>query len=549
MSDNITKNKLNLLFEQIDSLKKRISKLEKKVFLDNNIGINPSTEEMNSQHFDESIAPEVAEESLLESNIGEYGLAWFGNIVLLFGGIFLHLFIQSKGKPMLAALIGFAFVASMILVSKKMEKSFTFLSAIFRLFAKILLFYVIIKLHFFTAYPIIANRYIGIGLLLIPVIYQIYLSLKLKSEKHSQLGLLFLIITAVISNETHIYLPLLTLASAGSFYLMFRFGWSKTLLLTLNLVYFSFLVWVMGNPFVTSTFKVVSSSQFSEYYLMIIAALFSTVFLIKQNRLFPKSSVFSILILNGMGFTFLLVLLTFLFFQNSYQVLFASISIFCIIYSIVLKKYSLWKYSPALYAVYGFVAISITFYGVFKIPMIFLTLTLQSLLVLSMALWFRSKIIIVMNTIMFVVLAILYFGFFDSVNIINFSFPIVAAISARIIHWQNDRLTLKTQFIRNIYLLILFVTMLYALKKALPGEYITLSWSIAALLYFVLSILLHLVKYRYLAIATLGVASIYLFFVDLATIDVVYRIIAFLVLAIISIGISIFYVIKARKKE
>jgi len=308
-------------------------------------------------------------------------------------------------------------------------------------------------------------------------------------------------------------------------------------------------MWVMGNPLVNSGLKIISSSEFSEYYLLIIAALYSTVFLIKKNGKFPTASVFSVLILNGMGFSFLLILLTLQFFQGSYQFLFASLSVFCILYSLVLKKYSDWKYAPALYAVYGFVAISITFYGIFKLPLIFLTLSLQSLLVLSMALWFRSRIIVVMNTFMFITLTIVYLAFFDSVNIINFSLPIVAAISARIINWQQLRLTLQTQFIRNFYLFVLYFTLLYALKKALPSEYITLSWSLAAAIYFGLSIILRLVKYRYLAIASLAAAAGYLFFVDLAVINVAYRIVAFLVLAIISIGISVYYVDKARKKN
>jgi hypothetical protein len=549
MSEKKIKEEFSDLIQQVSRLESRISVLEESLGSAKPAELIASMQEKKTdQEF--GVKNEDHENGFhLEANIGEYGLAWFGNIVLFFGGIFLHLFIQSKGYPLYAALTGYAFVVSMILFAKKIQKSYTYLSSVFGLFAKFLLFYVTAGLHFLTEYPLVESKYMVIGLLLVLVLFQVYQSVKLKSEKHLILGLFFILITAILSNETHILLPLLTLTAAGSVYFMFHSGWSKTLIYTILLVYFSFLIWVLGNPFVNSSFSAVSENQFSEYYLFAIAALFSLVFFVKLNESNSNGILLFALILNGLGFSFLLAMLTSLFFSSNYQMLFAFISIFCILYSILLKKYSPWKYSPALYAVYGFVAISITFYGILKFPMIFLTLALQSLLVVSMALWFRSRIIVVLNTLMFIVLTIVYFGFFDHVSIINFSFPVVAAFSARIIHWQQERLTLRSQNIRHLYLTILFFTLLYALKMALPGEYVTLSWSIVALVYFGLSIILKLKKYRYLAIATLGATSVYLFFVDLATIDVIYRIIAFLVLAVISIGISLYYVEKSRHKN
>ncbi|MFH1000951.1 MAG: hypothetical protein V1783_08940 [Bacteroidota bacterium] len=542
-----SRKELNELFERVSSLEKRISVFEGKLV--NPDDLKQATRVEAVVLDTDSSSHEESEETFLEASIGEYGLAWFGNIILLFGGIFLHSFVQSKAPPLYSALIGYAFAASMLLFAGKIRNSFSYLSSVFNLFAKILVFYTTVKLHFFTSNPLFENKFIAISFLLTPVLFQIYQSFKLRSEKHALLGLIFISITAIISNETHLLLSMLTLTVAGSVFFLFKFRWTKTLLYTLFLVYFSFLVWLLGNPIMNLSFKAVSESHYSEYYLFVIATLFSLVFLVKQKDIIQKNSLLMVLILNGLGFSFLITLLTLLFFSGNYQLLFALLSAFCIIYSVFLKTFSDWKYSPALYAVYGFVAISITFYGILKFPMVFLALTLQSLLVLSMALWFRSKIIVVLNTLMFIALVAAYFSFFGQANIINFSFPIIAAISARIINWQHNRLTLNSQFIRNIYLFILFFTMLYALKKAFPSDYVTLSWSITAMVYFGLSIVLTLVKYRYLAIATLVAASINLFFVDFATINVVYRIIAFMVLAVISIGISIYYVDKLRTKS
>jgi uncharacterized membrane protein len=90
---------------------------------------------------------------------------------------------------------------------------------------------------------------------------------------------------------------------------------------------------------------------------------------------------------------------------------------------------------------------------------------------------------------------------------------------------------------------------LYALFHAVPKQFITLSWTIAALLYFLLSIILKNVKYRYLALGTIICAAFYLFMADLARIEIIYRVLALLFLAAISIGISMYYSNRTKKTD
>jgi uncharacterized membrane protein len=88
---------------------------------------------------------------------------------------------------------------------------------------------------------------------------------------------------------------------------------------------------------------------------------------------------------------------------------------------------------------------------------------------------------------------------------------------------------------------------LFALFHAVPKQYITLSWTMAALAYFLLSFILKNVKYRYMALGTMICAACYLFIVDLARIELIYRVLALLFLAAISIGISIYYTNRTKK--
>jgi membrane protein implicated in regulation of membrane protease activity len=243
-----------------------------------------------------------------------------------------------------------------------------------------------------------------------------------------------------------------------------------------------------------------------------------------------------------------LLALVFIHFPTSYVPFFTAISIYCVAYSVILKLYSPWKYSPALYALFGFVAISVTIFGIYHFPDAFLLLICQSFLVLALALWYRSYLITLMNTILMVTLVIVYYNLAGTLQAVNFSIPVIAFSSARIINWQKERLNIKTDFIRNIYLFTLFFSLLFATYKGLPGQYITVSWLLIAGVYFGLSIFIKSIKYRWMAMGNLLVAAFYLFLVDLAKIDLIFRILIFLAFAITSIVISTYYVKKLKHK-
>jgi hypothetical protein len=103
--------------------------------------------------------------------------------------------------------------------------------------------------------------------------------------------------------------------------------------------------------------------------------------------------------------------------------------------------------------------------------------------------------------------------------------------------------------LRNTYLFIGFFVVLLTLFHLIPDKYITLSWTVAAVIYFALSLALKNVKYRYMALGTMIAAAFYFFIIDLDRIELVFRIIALMFLAFISIGLSIYYSKKIRKKQ
>lgn len=538
--------RMSVINQRLEKLEKRLTKLE---------SLFEEGEYRHATVDDEADMPRMtvnigdSGESLLESRIGEFGLAWLGNIVLFFGIIFLAQYMTNIRQPLISALIGFAAFGGILALSRGLKGSYSYMSFLFGVFGQLLLFYVTLRLHFFTADPVIPWKGFGVTLLLVVIAVEVFLAFRKTSEFYASLALIMMITTAVISDTTHIMLPVSTLAGAGTVYLFYRFGWYRILIIAILLTYFTLLMWILNNPLVGNQVQGMATHQYSYVYLLACAGIFSLAALVHKSTRFPDRMILVVILLNGLMFSSLLLLWVVAFFPKDYLWLFISITLFCIPYSIILKRFSDWKYSPALYALYGFVAISITIYGLYNFPRAYLLLSIQSFLVVSIAIWYRSRIIIVMNVFLFLTILISYLATSASNNIINFSFPIIAFLSVRVITWQKARLNIQTELIRNTYLLTVFFATLYALYQAVPGPFVTLSWTVAGVVFFALSLLLRSVKYRWMALAAFIATALYLFAVDLAKVELIFRIVAFLFLAIISIGISIYYVKKVKKKQ
>jgi hypothetical protein len=301
---------------------------------------------------------------------------------------------------------------------------------------------------------------------------------------------------------------------------------------------------MMGNPI-----EIISGHEYGYIYLFLYATIYALIPVLKDRSGPGQGFLASTLWLNSLGFSLILLIIVLQFFPGNFAGLFAIIALFCLGYAFVLRVRDDWRFGSAFYALYGFLALSVSIFGIFGFPQAHLFLAVESLLVVSMALWFRNKLIVLMNGVLFTLLLIIYFVSPNHLDSVNIAYALVPLITARILNWKKERLEIKTDMLRNLYLVTGFVAVLYALYQAVPGKYVSLSWTIAAGLYFMLSFLLKNVKYRYMAIGTVIAAAFYLFIVDLAQIDLAFRVIAFMVLAVLSIGVSIYYSRKTTNQD
>jgi hypothetical protein len=413
--------------------------------------------------------------------------------------------------------------------------------------SQVLLFYLTLRLHFFSTTPILSDKPVAVSLLLFLIALQAYLSIREKSQGFAALFVIFALTTGIVCDAAQFILPLLTLAAAGSVYYYYRFKWRHLLIVTIIFSYISAFVWLLGNPLIGHPMKLIAEQNSGIVYFLGLGAVFSITLLFRNKDKSEDDFLSGVTFVNGLFYSLLLIFIVLGFFSKNYVVLFSGLTICCLTYSIVLHSRFDWNFASAFYALYGFMAMSIAFHGILGFPRVYLLLAVQSLVVVSMALWFRNRLIAIMNSILLLIILITYLISSKSINDVNYSFALISLVSARIINWKRSRLHIETDLMRNLYLVEGFIMVLYALFHAIPKQFITLSWTIAALLYFLLSFVLKNVKYRYMALGTMICSAFYLFLVDLAHIEIIYRVLALLFLAAISIGISIYYTNRFKK--
>jgi len=539
---------LGQLTNRISELERRLARLEESIEAR---GISSPKRSPGTSVIEEPAGiHKVRDQGLLmESRIGEYGMAWLGNIVLLFGILFLTQLLQKNGQVLFSLVFSFISLLGIYLLGYYTKKSLPYMSALFVYNGHIMLFIVALRIHAIPGSRIIENTIIGYGLVVLVILALIYLAFRNKSQVLAVLTWVMTLIAAIYSDSTHLMLVLMVGVAWSSIVFALRYSWWIGLIISIILVYFIFLIWIMSNPFISGSFEIIPDHQNGLIYLFICALSYSFLAIFSKTGRVKEIFLQGGIILNGIGFSFILTLAILAFFTDNYYIHFGIIAAFCMAYSIWLQSRVEWKSVAAMYAIYGFVSLSITIAGIFHFPLAFLLLSIQSLLVISMALWFRSRFIVIMNTLLFIGLLITYLATADSLTFTDFSFALVALVTARIMNWKKKRLEIRTELIRNIYLFTGSVILLYSLHHAIPAQFVTLSWALTAMLFFLLSVLIKNIKYRWLSIITMVITVFYLFIVDLKNISLGYRIVALLFISIISLGISIFYTRRQKQKE
>jgi hypothetical protein len=196
----------------------------------------------------------------------------------------------------------------------------------------------------------------------------------------------------------------------------------------------------------------------------------------------------------------------------------------------------------------AYAALSVSIFLTFPSPNYFIWLCWQSIAVVSTALWFRSKFIVVANFFIFLSLILSYLAIPGETSASAISFGIVALISARIMNWKKERLELRTDNLRIAYLVVAFLVIPFVLYTNLSSQFVGISYIALAFIYYLLGKLINNKKYRLMASGTLILSLVYIFIFGITSSDTTYKIFSFLLISVALVIISIVYA-KIRAKE
>ncbi|MDP2884190.1 MAG: hypothetical protein Q8P51_04120 [Ignavibacteria bacterium] len=527
------------ILQQLRALENRITRIEARLELP-----QTSPEEIAEPEPVQSIAAEDDEE--LELRVGQN---WFANagIVGLALGIAFLLTLPYDGLPsFLPSLFGYALVGGIFFLSHYWKESFQQISRYLLGGGLLLLYFATLRLSHFTTAPAITSPGIELTLLLAVVVYNLSVAFKRQSiyltASHLALGYF----TALIGGQTFFVLSVITLLSATAVYFTLKFRWNALLAIGITFTYLTHFIWTANNPFFGNTLQFGVSPQIHLAFILLYTIIFAGAEIFRSRDIPENFPVIFNTVLTALFGYGLFALSSFVAQDISIPAWQAAASVVFLVLSVVfwVREHSV--YATFVYAILGYTALSAAIVAQFPQPDFFVWLCWQSIIVVSTAVWFRSRFIIVANFIIYLFVFIAYLSTAATVGSVSVSFGIVALLSARVLNWQRDRLELRTDLMRNAYLASALLFLPYALYNSVPPHFVSVSWLILASFYYMASRLLKSRKYRWMALLTTLLTILYVFVVDLTTVDPVVRIVSFLVVGSVLLTISMIY---SRKKQ
>jgi len=522
------------ILQHLQSIEARISKIEA------HIDLQPSESEESIE--EETIIPKRKPETdeELEFRIGQYWFAKLGIFVFLVGWLIANTLHFDDLNQIIPVAVGF--ITGLVVISTAffIRNKFPHISGWVLGSGFAIIYLAVIRMHFFSLSPLVTNIIPILVILYLVSVITIVTGIKWKSPYLTSLGISAALLSGLIGDYSYLIFLTIAFVSILSSDLKLKLNWDGLLNFTIIAAFFVHLLWFINNPILGNPLEVQTDVPLNLLFILIYQIIFSLAFLNdkkKEENLLPSLSVLAI---TSIGYG-LFLLITILSTPPQGQVYHLLASAIYLVFAVLFFKIKQSRVSTFFYAMTGYGALSIAIILQFDKPDFFMWLCWQSFLVVSTAVWFRSKFIIVANFIIFLLIFIVFLFVSAATSWISLSFGIVALFSARILNWKKDVLELKTEHMRNAYLLTAFFIIPYSLYNMLPSGYVAFSWIIVAILYYVFSLILKNTKYRYMSLATFMLTVLYVFVLGITSEETIFKILSFLVLGAALVIISVVY--------
>ena len=310
--------------------------------------------------------------------------------------------------------------------------------------------------------------------------------------------------------------------------------------------YATYLIWALGNPVVNHRVEVVSGHFTGVCLLLAWMVLHAVAMSWRRERTSEGPVAQAGSVLNCGGY-FLFLLHTLISYRMEFFAANVAASIVLLGIAVLFWVRERSRFATFVYAMTGYAALNMALIKISAVPDLFVWLSAQSLLVVTTAIWFRSRFIIVANFLIYLAVVAAYMVLVRQESGISLVFGVVALTSSRILKWQKDRLELQTELLRNAYLTCAFVILPFAFYHLVPQAWVALCWVGIALFYYLMNLLTKARKYRWMGHNTLLLTVVYSLLMGIGRLQGTQRIISFLVLGTVLLVVSLlFSLLRAR---
>lgn len=482
----------------------------------------------------------------------EVGRNWFAKVgvgVLAISAGF-SLTLPYAGLPAwLPSIFGGTVAAILFVLARKNLPLITPLAVWLRGSAMFLLLLAALRLFYFSPQPVLATDSVT-GRIVLSLAAAFNLAFAWHRRSPSLLGLAIGMgcVTALAVGTAGFVLPSLLLLAGVAVAASARGGWPALGLVGVFLGPATYFLWSEGNPQFGRPFQFVTTTAIAPVGLLMLGLILGVGPLFRRNRTEEDGFTNSNALLNCALTYGAFLVHTGAIFRASFAAAQAAASLTWLALAVLFWAREQSRVSTFLYAMTGYLALSLAIIKAAPAPGVFVWLSLQSVVVVATAVWFRSRFIVVANFLIYVAIVLAYMVVAEHESGISLGFGIVALISARILNWQRHRLELKTELMRNAYLGTAFILFPYAFYHLAPGRYVGLAWVGLALFYYAMNLVVRNQKFRWMGHATLLLTVLYVGIVGTSRFGPVLRVLSLLALGTVMLAVSLTFT-RMRPRE
>ncbi|MEY4938807.1 MAG: hypothetical protein RIQ93_542 [Verrucomicrobiota bacterium] len=529
------------LDERVAQLEARLGRIEAQ------LGVPPATAPVAMTMAPVEPAPPTVETSVgarpvedeLERQIGQNGFAIAG-IFALTAGVGFMLSLPYPGWPAAApAASGVMLAGVLLMAAQRGRRALGNLAEYIRGAAMALLFLATLRLFYFGLQPALElNSWAGLALVTLMVAANAAVAWQGRSVWLTLLALVMGCVAGLAVGSGAFLIALLPLLATATVLAAKRRQWPVILLAGIPLIYATYFAWAIGTPFHGGHFHYVREPGAAPWILLLTTAIIATGHLFRTDREQETGVVNAGALLNCVLGYACFLLHTAAAFPGMFVALHLAAFLLFLGGAVLFWMRERSRVSTFFYALTGYGALSMAILKAAPAPEVFVWLSGQSLVVVTTAIWFRSRLIVVANFLIYAAIVLGYMVVASQETGISLGFGLVALVSARILRWQKARLELKTELMRNAYLVSAFIVFPYALYHLAPARFVALSWVGLAVGYYALNLIVRNQKYRWMGHATLGLAALLLLLAVPGGVQPIYRIVSFLALGTVLLVVS-----------